>query len=88
MSLIKDRGRKEKDVHGENMNFQSPTNMCWLLEAVYSQVSYFREGRQKYATYGREEAVEHNCLEEGLNSESSITCRKFGFYCIQEALHA
>lgn len=68
-----------------NTNFQSPTNTCWLLEAVCSQVSRSHERRQKCATYGREEAVEHSCLEEGLGSESSITCRKFGFYCVQKA---
>lgn len=46
MSLIKDRGKKEKDVHRENTNFQSPTNMCWLLEAVYSQVSLLMKGNK------------------------------------------
>lgn len=85
MSLIKDRGRKEKDVHRGNNNFQSPTNMCWLLEAVCSQVSRSHERRQKCATYGREEAVEHSCLEESLSSESSTACRKFGFFCVQKA---
>lgn len=90
MSLIKDGGRREKDVHRGNTNFQSPTNMRWercLLKAVCSQeVSHSHEGRQKRAACGTEEAVEDSCLEEGLNSDSSTIRRTFGFSHIQEAL--